>query len=211
MGMHAPDDFSQRANQLYTDLTSGNSISLSHFSGDRGALAEALARAHNSTRRQAAGQRRTNADFLNLSVSRGGILNALTNTAGYESAAGWGHWQGRHVGRWWNDTRHFRDNATWHAPTVENGYDFQRVVFDEPGGGQRFGWNQSGAGVQYVWGWDPKDGTAGYQVHVGVTFDIGDSHHAIVWITPAEAFLEIVGNGKRTSAGLLGCGQWRVR
>lgn len=207
MGMHAPDDFSQRANQLYMNLTSGEPVQLTHFTGDRQALASALARAHNTSRFGDQGQ--TNAQFLNLGVGESAILDALTNTRGYDGPDGWGHWAGRHVGTWWKSDAHFQDNARWHAPTViGGGYDFQRVVFRRSS--REFGWNQSRAGVQYVWGWDPKGGTAGYQIHLGVTLDVADSHHAIVWITPAEAFLEIVGHGKRTSAGLLGCGQWAV-
>lgn len=209
MGMHATDSFSHRSNQLYMNVTSGDPIHLTHFSGDRQALASALCRAHNTVRYTASGQRQTNADFLNLGVDQSAVLDALTYTHGYEGPEGWGYWVGDHQGTWWNASTSFVDNATWHAPEPKDGgYDLQRVYFHRET--TEYGWNQSGPGVQYVWGWDPKGGVAGYQIHVGMTLDIGPSHHAIIWITPAEAFLEIVGNGKRTSAGLLGCGQWRV-
>ena len=209
MGMHAPDDFSQLANGLYMRLTSGDPIQLTHFNGDRQALATALARAHNTSRYAASGQGQTNAEFLNLSVSDTTILQALNYTNGYGGPEGWGYWVGRHEGTWWKPGESFTDNATWHAPRrISGGYDLQRVFFERDN--TEYGWNQSGDGVQYVWGWDPKSGASGYQIHVGVTFDLEPNHHAIVWVTPAEAFLEIVGNGKRTSAGIQGCGQWRV-
>ncbi len=217
MGMHAPNNFSQEANRLYTELTT-DTLSLTRFgSANRAALAQALADAHNTARRAGAGQGQTNAAFLGISVSAQAIQHAMTYTQGYSGPDGWRHWQGRHIGTWWNDTTAFVDNASWHAPrTIAGGYDFQKVVFGDPTRPTRFGWNQSKAGVQYVWGWDPKDGTAGYQIHAGVTFEPEPGYHAIIWITPAEAFLEIVqkndgGTGKRTSAGILGCGQWMVQ
>lgn len=218
MSVEFPDNFSAEANRLYTALMR-DTYRFHGFSGTRADLAVVLARAHNTVTRTE--QRITNRQFLGLEVDSRDILDALYDSRGYESAEGWGYWTGRHEGTWWKDRPPqsrtaterervvtFDDNAMWHAPTrVGNGYDFQRVVFN---GGERSGFNQSKSGVQYVWGWDPKADSPSIRIHAGVTFDVGSNFHAIVWITPGEAFLEIVGNGKRTSAGTTGHGQWTV-
>ena len=193
----------------------------------RGQLARKLADCHNKTRN---GASRTNADFLDMpAIDPKKIEKALENPHGYASPKGWQCWTGHHSGTWYDpDGRKFPDGADWLPPEKERSkrgpkrvYDLQRVHFT--GANDHWGWNQSHPDVPYVWGWDPKPGLdlACFAPHIGFTFTCGDAK-AIVWITPAEAFLEMVRPGKpkaqgdaaprkRTSCSTKGgIGQWTV-
>lgn len=146
---------------------------------------------------------------------------ALQSRRGYATAAGWRAWAGRHAGTWYSDpSATFTDDADWQPPRREASrhgsprtYDLQPVRFlTDP----RWGWNQSHGEVDHVWGWDPKPGYdhARFAPHIGFTFSKSGAE-CILWITPAEAFLECIGRHegarRRTSASLSkGVGQWTV-
>ncbi len=193
----------------------------------RAALARKLAECHNDTKN---GADDTNAAFLEMApIDPDKIEAALANPHGYASPDGWRCWAGRHDGTWYDPgERRFHDEARWLPPEKEPSkrgpkrkYDFQRVHFT--GRDERWGWNQSHPDVPYVWGWDPKPGLdiACFAPHIGFVFDCGNAK-AIVWITPAEAFLEMIRPGgpatdgdatprKRTSCSTRGgIGQWTV-
>ncbi len=193
----------------------------------RAALAKKLADCHNHTKN---GAERTNAQFIDLRLDADKIEKALANPRGYSSPAGWKCWAGHHGGTWYDPSgRRFTDGADWLSPEKQPSkrgpkrvYDLQRVHFT--GANDHWGWNQSHPDVPYVWGWDPKPGldVACFAPHIGFTFTCGDAK-AIVWITPAEAFLEMIRPGKpgragdaaprkRTSCSTRGgIGQWTVR
>ena len=193
----------------------------------RGQLAQKLADCHNTTRNSAS---QTNAAFLDMpAIAPKKIEKALENPQGYASPAGWQCWAGHHDGSWYGPHGdRFPDEADWMPPEKEPAkrgpkrpYDFQRVHFTGPD--ERWGWNQSHPDVPYVWGWDPKPGLdiACFAPHIGFVFDCADAK-AIIWITPAEAFLEVIRPAKprtdgdttprkRTSCSTKGgIGQWTV-
>lgn len=193
----------------------------------RAELAKKLAECHNKIRNTAT---QTNADFLDMPpIDPKKIEEALKNPKGYGSPDGWRCWAGHHGGTWYDPgDRKFTDEADWLPPEKEPTkkgpkrlYDFQRVHFT--GSNERWGWNQSHPDVSYVWGWDPKPGLdlACFAPHIGFTFTCGDAK-AIVWITPAEAFLEMIRPGKPKADGDTptrkrsscstkgGIGQWTV-
>jgi len=76
----------------------------------------------------------------------------------------------------------------------------------------------SNPGVNYVWGWDPKDNTDNDGLQgavVGWTFKKTSANaECIVWVSKDEAFLECVkpycGGKLRVSAGFFGLGQWAI-
>lgn len=208
-------------------LTSRDSIPI-----NRRDLCDILTTHHNSDKN--AVQSQTNKEFLGfVSVSLTDCRNALTYTQGYNTVSGWQKWAGYHSGTWYAYTQQFSDGAQWSPPYYKTGvpYAVQPVRFDsqdriahcntrdQTGATCRYGWNQSGLGVLYVWGWDPKeDGCTpgGRQgAHVGFTFSVGGAS-CIVWVTTEEAFLECVKNGRRTSTtsrtgSSRGFGQWTMR
>jgi hypothetical protein len=175
----------------------------------------------------------TNSGYLNLTLSIEDCINALAHPQGYPGPSGFGAWQGDMKGKWYNDGQAGTDDgAVWKEPTKEpthdpendldssgkpRVYDFQEVVFTGRTGPAKYGWNQSHPEVPYVWGWDGKNNNPatppsknGEQgAHIGFTFS-KDGAECIIWITKEEAFLECVKDGKRTSIGCFGMGQWEI-
>lgn len=217
--------------QIYHGVTSDR-IQLSfHGSGlmTRRQLCSILTNRHNNGKNP--GQSQTNRDYLGLAtISVSQCQNALTYTQGYNSIAGWQQWAGYHSGNWYPNTgTPDSDGAMWFNPYIKPGttYVVQPVRFDSQyrrdncrvpdstGATCRHGWNQSGQGVLYLWGWDPKDSNCSFGgrrgAHVGFPFSVG-SVSCIVWVTTEEAFLECLKASRRTSttSAFEGYGQWTI-
>ncbi len=197
--------------RLGQDAPGGGSATLT-----RAELAGRLASAHNTRKTPAMAQ--TNADYLGAAVDEPMLIAAMTRTAGYSRLSQLGDWAGTHRGHWHAPgASPSTDNAIW-GRAVPKGGDggFQKVWFlsGVSTNVDHRGWNQYGATAPYIWGYDPKPAGERFHLHMGVTFDIGSTHRAIVWVTPAETFLEVIGMSggvrRRTSASVLGWGQWTV-
>ncbi len=197
----------------------------------RNALCQLLVDRHNNGYNSNAGQAQTNADFIDHDLSVSDCIVALQFPTGFGSPDKLEFWAGRHQGKWYDVSQHFDDEADWKHPVKEDTndpvndvdslgnprvYDFQEVEFLGRTGQARYAWNQSHPEINYVWGWDPKnDVDRGGQegAHIGFPFTSGLAD-CIVWLTPAEAFLECMAPGGvdrlRVSTGLSGYGQWSV-
>lgn len=159
----------------------------------------------------------TNAAFVGAAVDEPMLIAAMTHTAGYSRLPQLGGWSGTHRGSWYAPGgTPSTDNAIWGRPVAKAGDGgFQKVWFltGRTTDVDHRGWNQYGATAPYIWGYDPKPAGERFHLHMGVTFDIGSTHRAIIWVTPAETFLEVIGisgDRRRTSASVLGWGQWNV-
>ena len=225
------------------DATTGKPEIRYHFSISQ--LAAMLIDVHDNKVAGARASAKTNAEFLDrgvAAITARMVEDALASPKGYADADGFRAWQGAYDGNWYNDQGHTgTDPALWYEPfeldpilaptdVTQAVTFFWASVSGAPGKFKyrRTGWNRSEGTKDHVWGWDPKGiyngmlrhkpkGAIG--THVGFTFEMGAPIPAsgIVWITPQEAFLEIVqpdpngGPAKRTSAGIWGFGQWVLR
>ena len=129
---------------------------------NRQQLCDILTNHHNYGKNSAAGQWRTNRQYLGyVSVSPSDCTDALTYTKGYNSISGLQQWAGDHSGHWYTKTQRFTDDAEWSDAKYKPGYVYvlQPVRFDSQyridhcvtedytGATCRNGWNQSGVGV----------------------------------------------------------------
>jgi len=216
-----------QALQALWKMVEQDAIVLDGFRGTRRALAARLWSTHMN---QLNANSQTNSAFLGKTISQADCEAGLTNPRGYKDKAGLAAWAGRHSGRWYvkgKTGKIWTDNAIWYAPRAEackhgtgRRYDFQPVSF--LGQGAHIGCNQSHRYMKAIWGWDPKPGLdeKRFAPHLGYTF-ASAGVECILWITPAEAFLECICpyTGKdqtgpvrrRTSAAVNhGIGQWAV-
>ena len=155
--------------QLYRNVISDRISGLRGYphSLTRSQLCHLLVNNHNNGYLPRSGQHYTNQHFLGQSVSVSSCVNALTNTRGYDTQSGWIKWAGRHRGKWWSrhGNRVFNDGARWYQPYLKNDpgqtYAVQKVEFlsrsnnycthvDQTGATCRYGWRQSGNGVNDV-------------------------------------------------------------
>jgi len=156
--------FTAIVQEVYKKVTSDRISGLRGYGSyelTRTQLCSLLVQNHNSGLIQSRGQTRTNNNFLGQAISLSSCVNALVYTKGYDTDEGWRRWAGTLSGTWWSNYGLFSDGAEWYQPYWKNGqtYAVQKVEFlsqwrkenckfvDQTGATCRFGWNQSGRGV----------------------------------------------------------------